>query len=137
MNKNIKVFIAYIALSKLEIKIIIYIVRKVQIILLSFDEIFKSILAKYLDFANMFLKKLAMQLSKYLSMKKYTIKLEKDKQSSYISIYSLGIIELKIFKTYIKINPANSFILLLKSLIKAFIIIIKKFNNRFCLYVNY
>ena len=43
-------------------------------------------------------------------MNKYTIKLENDKQPLFRPIYSLGPIELKILKTYIKTNLANGFI---------------------------
>ena len=48
-------------------------------------------------------------------MNKHTIKQKKDKQSSFGLIYSLGPIELKTLKTYIKTNLANSFIRLFKS----------------------
>lgn len=38
-----------------------------------------SILPKYFDFVNMFLKKLAAELLKYLSINNYTIDLEESK----------------------------------------------------------
>lgn len=55
----------------------------------------------------------------------------------YDFIYSLKIIELKIFKTYIEINLANNFIKFFKSSIKALIFLLKKPDNSFELYINY
>ena len=58
--------------------------------------------AKYTDFANVFLKKLAKVLPKQTSINKHDIKLINDKHPFYGLIYSLGLIELESFKTYIK-----------------------------------
>lgn len=77
---------------------------------MSLKKIFKSILAKYLDFVDIFLEELAMKLLKYLCITKYTIDLEVDNQLLYKLIYSLELVKLKILKTYIKTNLANSFI---------------------------
>ena len=44
------------------------------------------VIAKYLDFANIFLKKLAAKLPKYLNINKYAINIKIDKQLSYILI---------------------------------------------------
>ena len=52
MDKNIKAFIVYV--SSLEPKMTIYPARKVQIALLLAKNV--TILAKYLDFADIFLK---------------------------------------------------------------------------------
>ena len=43
-------------------------------------------------------------------MNKHAIKLEKNKQSLFRSIYSLGSVELEMLKTYIKTNLAKGFI---------------------------
>ena len=66
--------------------------------------------AKYLDFANIFLKKSANVLSEQIGANKHKIKLKKGKQPPYKAIYSLAPVELKIFKIYIKINLTNNFI---------------------------
>ena len=58
----------------------------------------------------MFSKKLAIELTKALYINKYAIDLEKNKQLSYILVYSLELVELEILKTYIKTNVANCFI---------------------------
>ena len=51
-----------------------------------------------------------MELLKYLSINKYTINLQRDKQLPHRLIYSLELVELETFKIYIKTNLANSFI---------------------------
>ena len=55
----------------------------------------------------------------------------------YWPIYSPRPVKLEIFKTYIKSNLANSFILLLKSSAKAWILFVKKLDSSFCLYIDY
>lgn len=94
-------------------------------------------LAKYFNSANIFSKKSVMKLSKCFNINKHLINLKLGKELLYGAIYSLKPVKLKILKTYIKINLANSFIWLSKSFIGAFIFFIQKFNSSFCLYVNY
>ena len=94
-------------------------------------------MAKYSNFKNMFLKKLAIKLSKYSSIDINTINLEKNQKPLYRPIYSLKIVELEIFKTYININLVNAFVWLYKSFVKTLILFIKKLNSSFCLYINY
>ena len=55
------------------------------------------VLAKYSDFAVIFLKKAANILLEQTRANKHAIKLEQDKQPPYRLIYSLGLVELKIF----------------------------------------
>lgn len=55
----------------------------------------------------------------------------------YNTIYSLDLVKLKTFKTYIKINLTNNFIQLFKSFIEVFIFFVKKFDNNFYLYKSY
>ena len=94
-------------------------------------------LAKYIDFADVFLKELANVHPEQIGVNEHTIKLEKDKQLSYRPIYSLKLVELKIFKTYIKTNLANSFIRALKSLARALILFAYKPNDSLRLCINY
>ena len=68
---------------------------------------------------------------------KHAIKLEEGKKPSYRPIYNLGPVELKIFKTYIKINLANGFIWPSKSLVYTLIFFVYKSNDNLHLYVNY
>ena len=113
----------------------IYLACKVQIALLIVEEVI--VLAKYLDFADVFSKEFIKVLLKRTGIKENAIKLEKGKQPPYGPIYSLGLVELKTFKTYIKINLANSFILSSKSSINAPMLFVYKPDNRFGLCVDY
>ena len=83
------------------------------------------------------MKKLGIKFSKYLSINKYTINSENDKQLSYRLICSLKLVELKTNKTYIRSNLANSFIWLSNSSVKVFILFVKKVNINFCQNMNY
>ena len=51
-----------------------------------------------------------MEFLKYIRIINYIIKLEKNKQLLFGSIYNLEVVKLEILKTYIKINLINSFI---------------------------
>ena len=75
MDENVKVFIVHVA--SFILKMTIHLARKAQIALFILKKI--TVPAKYSDFANIFSKELAKMFSKYTGIKKYTIKLEKDK----------------------------------------------------------
>lgn len=92
---------------------------------------------KYTDFIHIFSLGLASKLLEHTKINTYAIKLVNDEQLSYELIYSLESIELKILKTYIKINLANRFIKPSKSLVGASIFFNQKLNGFFWLYVNY
>lgn len=106
-------FVVYIATITSEMTI--HLECEAQIALLKAEKALISVPAKYLDFTDIFSKKLVIVLSDYTKINTYTINLEKDKQPSYRPIYSLGWMELDTLKTYIKINLAKSFICLSKS----------------------
>ena len=71
--------------------------RKAQITLLLAKKV--TVLAKYLDFANIFSKESANILSEQTGINKHAIELEEGKQSLYRPIYSLEPIELETLKT--------------------------------------
>lgn len=54
-----------------------------RMIFISIKNIFKNILTKYFNFADKFLKNLAIKLLKYLNITKYIINLEFDKETFY------------------------------------------------------
>ena len=95
------------------------------------------VLAEYIDFANVFLKKSAVVLPEGTGINKHIIKLVEGKQPTYRPIYSLGPVERKIFKTYIKTNLANGFIQPSKSPAIALILFVCKPNGSLWLCVNY
>lgn len=95
-------------MAYLKVKILIYLVYKAQIALLLAEKII--VLDKYLDFINILLKKLAIKLFEHFAINKHLINPEPGKQLFYNPIYSLGLLELKILKIYIKIKLATYFI---------------------------
>lgn len=58
----------------------------------------------------MFLVKNIAEFPENSRISKYAIKLKEDKQPPFEPIYNLGLIDLKMLKTYIKTNLANDFI---------------------------
>ena len=84
--------------------------NKAKVRALLFDKALIAILAKYLNYKNVFSTENAMKFLKYIKINNHTIKLEGGNQPLFGSIYSLESIKLETFKTYIKINLANNFI---------------------------
>lgn len=70
-------------------------------------------------------------LPELTKLNQHAIKLQDNKQSSYIFIYSLGSVKLKIHKTYIKTNLANGLIWLLKLPANTPILFLRKPNGSF------
>lgn len=96
-----------------------------------------TILTKYSNYTDVFLKKLAADLFKQSDINQHALHLELDKQLLYRPIYSLKPVELETFKTYIEINIANIFICPFKSPAGALILIVWKLNGNLYLYVDY
>lgn len=115
----------------------IYLACEAQIALLKTNEAPITVLAKYLNFTNVFSKKYATILPKYIKINIYAIDLEEGKQPSYKLIYNLGLVELESLKTYIETNLANSFIRLSPSSTSASILFDRKHNGSLYFYVNY
>ena len=61
----------------------IYLAQKIHNILLNVEKILENILAKYLNFAKIFFKKLAIEMLLYSYINEYTINLKIDKQLLY------------------------------------------------------
>ena len=135
LDENIEVFIVYISSLSLKSKITIYLSKKAQIALLLAKKI--TVLAKYLDFANVFFKELTKMLLEYTKINEHIIKLVDGKQLFYRSIYSLELIELKILKTYIKSNLANNLICFSKFPAGTTILFVREFDSNLRLCVDY
>ena len=133
MNQNTKVFVVYIAFFILEI--IIHLACKAQIALSLAKKV--TILVKYSDFFDVFSKNPTEIWSKKTRVNEHATKLEKGKQPFYRLIYSLQLVELEIFKTYIEINLTNNFIRALKLLTRTHILFVCKPNGSLCLCANY
>ena len=69
---------------------------------------------KYSNFSDVFSEKKTLVLLRLIKLNQHAIKLQDSQQLLYGPIYSLGPVELKTLKTYIKANLANGFIWPLK-----------------------
>ena len=99
---------------------------KTQVGALLFNEAPTEVLTQYSDYNNVFSIQNIVNLLENTKLNEHAIELKEDKQLLFGSIYSLGLIELKTLKIYIKISLANGFIWLSKSPAKAFILFDKK-----------
>ena len=133
LYKNINAFLVYV--RSLELRMTIYLAKKTQIALMLTKKVI--ILVKYLDFANVFLKKLIKVLLEQIRANKHAIKLEKGKQLAYESIHSLSLVEIEIFKPCIKTNLAIDFFKAPKLSADTLFFFICKANGSLCLCVNY
>ncbi len=84
--------------------------RKTQIAHLKVDEVPTKVPSEYVDFADVFLPKLAVELPEHTKINNHAIKFVDDWQPPYSLIYNLGPVELETLKTYIENNLANGFI---------------------------
>ena len=109
--------------------------RKTQIASLLTEEV--KIPIKYSDFTDVFLDKKALMLPEHTKLNEYAINLKNCKQPPYGPIYSLGLMELKTLKIYIKTYLKTGFIWPSKSPIGAFILFNKIPNGNLRLYVDY
>lgn len=94
----------------------VYLLQRVQIVLLKVSKAPTFIFLKYADFANIFSKDLASELQKHTKINNYTINMIEEYQLSYKPIYSLKQIDIEILKIYIKTHLINDFINILNSL---------------------
>ena len=72
--------------------------------------------AEYSNFSNVFSSDSVAELPEHTGINNHSINLLDDKQLRYGPIYSLGLVELEMLKTYIKVNLASGFIRASKSL---------------------
>lgn len=136
LDKNFKTFVVHIAALEAP-ETIIHPFQKVQIALLQADKAPTKILFKYLDYADIFLANLAMELLEHNGMNNHAIKLVENKQPLYRSIYSISPMKLETLKIYIKIYLKTTFIRRFKSLAGASILFEQKSDGNFCLCINY
>ena len=122
LDENIEAFVVHV--SSLGSRISIYPARKAQLALLLTKQV--TVQTKYLDFADVFSEKSANILLQRTKANKHAIELKEGKQPPYGLICSLGPVEFKTLKTYIKINLANGFIQASKSSAGASILFVCK-----------
>ena len=132
LNKHVKVFVVHVTFL---LTIAIHPAKKAQITLLVATEV--KISTKYSDFSDIFMKEKALILLEVTKFNQHVIKMQESQQLPYRLIYSLGPVELKTLKTYIKTNLANGFIWPSKSSASAPIFFVRKLYSSFRLCVNY
>ena len=110
---------------------------KSQIRALLFDKASIKVPAEYSNYNNVISAKNAAELLENSRINEHAIELEKSKQPFFRPIYSLGLVELKTFKTYIKTNLANGFIWLFKSPAGTPILFDRKPDRSFHLCIDY
>ena len=106
---ELKAFIVHVAALNVDLGDEIHPSKRAQIAYLKADEAPTEVPSKYADFADFFSPKLAAKLSEH-GISNHAIELMDDRQPPYDLIYSLGPVELKTLKAYIKNNLANGFI---------------------------
>lgn len=96
---NNKIFVVYVTfLINLNLSVKVYPFYRTQIAFLKADEALTSVLFKYTNYVDVFLKDLAIKLLKYSRINDHAINLAKSHQPSYKPIYNLGQVELKNFE---------------------------------------
>ena len=109
--------------------------REAQIALLVAEEV--KIPTEYSDFSDVFSEEKASILPEATELNQHAIELQEGQQPPYGPIYSLGPVELKTLKTYIKTKLANGFIWPSKSPAGALILFVGKPDASLRLCVDY
>ena len=107
MDKNVEAFVVHVTSLSLN-SMLIYPVRAAQIALLIAKKV--KILTNYLDFSNVFSEEKALVLLEITDLNQHAIKLQESQQSLYRPMCNLGLVKLKMLKTYIKRNLEYGFI---------------------------
>ena len=95
------------------------------------------IFTKYSNFSNVFFSDFVAKLLEHTRINNHLINLLDNKQPLYITIYSLGLVELELLKTYIKTNLASGFIKLFKCRAGVLILFVQKKDGSLRLCINY
>ena len=133
LDENVKASVVHV--NSLASKMTIHPTKEAQLALLLAEKV--TVPTEYSDFADVFLEKSANVFPKRIGANEHAIELEKGKQPPYGPIYSLGLVELQILKTYIRTNLSNSFIRASKSPAGAWILFVRKPDGSLRLCVNY
>lgn len=96
-----------------------------------------AILTKYTNFADVFLPDLVTEISKHIMINNHAINPIDGKNAFYELIYNPKLVELEIWKIYIKIDQVNDFIKHSKSPTSALIFFIPKSDGQPRLCIDY
>lgn len=134
LNKNMNLFVVIVNSVRLCSRTI-HLAQKTQMAWPLIEEVI--VLTENADFADVFSKESGKMFPEIRNIHDYAIGLLDDKQIPYKLIYSLGLVEIKILKTYLQINLANRFIQSSQFVVAALIIFVQKANSSFHLCINY
>ena len=134
LDENVEAFVVHVTSLSLN-SMPIHPAREAQIASLVIEEV--QIPSEYSDFSDVFSEERASILPEATELNQHAIELQEGQQPPYGPIYSLGPVELKTLKTYIKTNLANGFIWPSKSSTSAFILFVGKPNSSLRLCVDY
>ena len=129
-------FIVHVAIWEQE-EMLVHAERQAQVRALIFNQAPIEVPLEYSDYKDIFSAENAAEFPKNTEINEHAIKLEEGKQPLFGPIYSLGSVELKILKTYIKTNLANGFIRPSKSPAGALILFDRKPDGSFRLCMDY
>lgn len=115
----------------------VYHFHRVFIILLQVNKALTIVFLEYLNFADIFSPKLVAKMQEHIGINNHEMDFVDGKQPSYEPIYTLGAVELKILKNYIKTNLVNGFIRPSKSPVSCLIIFVQKLDISLYLYDDY
>ena len=135
LNVHEETFVVYLAALAKPKTMPIHLFCHAQVTTLTSNE--TGIPAKYSDFFNVFSSDFVAELPEYTGINDHFINLLDNKQPPYRPIYSLGLVELEILKTYIEANLASGFIRPSKFPASTLILFVQKKNGSFCLCRNY
>ena len=130
LDVSSETFVTYVIIWEQK-EIPVYFKKQAQVRALIFDEAPIEVSAEYSDYNNVFSTKNMAKIPENTRINEYAIKLKEGKQPPFKPIYSLGHVELKTLKTYIKTKLANSFIQLSKSPAGALILFDRKPDRSF------
>lgn len=133
LNKDNKTFVVHMAAVSI-VDLNVHLSWHIQIALPKVKKV--TIPSKYTDYINVFFPNFTAKLPKHTGIINHFIDLIDNKQPLYGLIYSLGLMELDILKTYIKTNLVNGFIRLFKSLANISILFVYKKDGSFWLCVD-
>lgn len=108
-----------------------------QIELLKANKSLTTIPLEYFDYTDIFLPEFTAKLPEHSGINNHIIELDDGNPLLYCVIYSLELVELEMWKAYIKTNLAKAFIRTFKSPVGVPIFFDCKSNGSLCLYVNY
>ncbi len=136
LDDSTKTFMVYFATLSTPV-MQVYPSYPAQLELLPADQAPIEVPPEYLDYTDIFLFDLMMELFENTNINEHTIELIEGKQSPYRLIYSLWPVELETLKTYIETHLKTGFIQPFKSPADTLIFFDQKSDGSFCFYINY